>query len=620
MVDFGEFSEYLKRYVQHHVEENPELAIYNGHVDIIQSELERLSLERKIVLTTQGSKQVIFVVSYFIDLFTESYTDLGRNFSIPFPNVNNIPKNVPVTILTKVDSRDFFEHALEKPANDDSILYCIQFSKNVPELILPSGVDVSVLINIALKKLQDLMRKNDSHDYFLRKLNNSNPGKEIAIRNFYTQFVAKPEEAWISLRTTGETYYYWNQLCYFIRQDYTKHKDLNTEDVNILQSVGIIDACSTYYKAKVSERIVRDAAFRQLDEQLQLPPYYTNVNDLRKMKDKNGAFLLGKYSDEELKAHISELTESTSGNTLPKVLIFKVEDEHYFIYKEKVMPLVVRLCNDARELIRKSLTDVWFKYMLEFETLPEMKESAAFEKCLERELRATSPILFGMLHASFLSVLFFDDTTPGRVPLFRDGFLLPYSEILLLSRQEIYADARMKLPVWYTMPLVSWIVSLFVRKPKSRIKRDSQRSATAMIIREENDENESKTDKLNSDDMLDPKKNRKREIRNAATLVEKEIVPETSTIDRELESYMHEWNDRIDDKAYSNLEEDINVLVRDYVRKILRSLKTENLTAERVSSLADSLVDTPSLMKIKNHPALKHYIELYIVKLLENLP
>jgi hypothetical protein len=56
------------------------------------------------------------------------------------------------------------------------------------------------------------------------------------------------------------------------------------------------------------------------------------------------------------------------------------------------------------------------------------------------------------------------------------------------------------------------------------------------------------------------------------------------------------------------------------MRKTLRSLRTEAFTYDRIKSLADSLVSSPSMMQIKNHPALKHYIELYMVKLIKNLP
>ena len=65
---------------------------------------------------------------------------------------------------------------------------------------------------------------------------------------------------------------------------------------------------------------------------------------------------------------------------------------------------------------------------------------------------------------------------------------------------------------------------------------------------------------------------------------------------------------------------DVNNLIRDYLRKVLKSLKTENMSEERIESLAQSLEESPSLMKIKNHPALRRYIQLYMIKLLKNIP
>ena len=144
--------------------------------------------------------------------------------------------------------------------------------------------------------------------------------------------------------------------------------------------------------------------------------------------------------------------------------------------KDKIMPLIIRLCNEASSVIRDSLSRAWFKSLLEFETLPEMKESVPFEKCLERELHAAQPILYSLLHASFLPVVAFEDNTPGRMTLYRNGLLVPYSELLLVSRQEIYLNAKMKLPVWYSIPVVSWLVSLFIKKPKKKgyIKKDQE--------------------------------------------------------------------------------------------------------------------------------------------------
>ncbi|MBO5607057.1 MAG: hypothetical protein J5930_04105 [Treponema sp.] len=623
VIEFGEFVDYLKRYAQHHTDENPELVVYtSGSNDSLQEELSKLVSERHISMLTQGGKQFIAVINYFMERYTETYVEMERNFSLPFPNMNDLPKHVPADVADRQQASDIIFKLLDENFRpDDKTLYCILFSKGVPGVLLPSTVSGITLVNICLKKLQDLLRKGDSHDYFQKKITGANPGKEISIKNFFTSFMAKPEETWLMLRSNGDSFYYWNQLCYFIKQDCTKMKDFNAEDINVLQTVGIIEVAASFYKNKASEKLLKDAAFKALDEQLLHPPYYFTMDDIMKFKDANGNLLVTKYTESDLKDHLEYMTSQTVGAELPTLLSFKINDmQTYLILKEKVMPLIVRLCNDARELIRESLAKSWYKYMLDYETLPEMKEQPAFERCLERELKVCSPILYGILTSSFLPVLSYDDKTPGKIPLYRDGLLIPYSELLLLRRTEIYSSARIKLPFWYTIPVFSWIVAAIKRKSKEQRRRDSEKSATEKVLEDEKNKAAAKQTELDAKDGADPKKARKKELRHAAANVESQIVPGNSTIDRELDSYMQEWNDRISKQAHDDLVEDINTLIRDYTRKTLRSLKTENLTRDRVASLAEALVDTPSLMKVKNHPALKRYIELYMVKLIKNLP
>jgi hypothetical protein len=160
------------------------------------------------------------------------------------------------------------------------------------------------------------------------------------------------------------------------------------------------------------------------------------------------------------------------------------------------------------------------------------------------------------------------------------------------------------------------------KKKKSSAKKivEKEASITKDYIKEQKILEEEKFNKKDNEDAFDPKLSRKRELRKAAVTIESQFVPENSTLDRELAGYMHEWNDRIGKENFDNLSEDVNSLIKDHLRKVLRTLKTESFTAERISSLAQSLVDTPSLMRIKNHVALKRYIELYFVKLVKNLP
>ena len=113
---------------------------------------------------------------------------------------------------------------------------------------------------------------------------------------------------------------------------------------------------------------------------------------------------------------------------------------------------------------------------------------------------------------------------------------------------------------------------------------------------------------------------RKVALRESARKLEEELVPSSSTLDRELQSYERTWNKLIGKTTHNNLTEDVNSLIRDYLRKVLRHIKSEGFNRERIENLADTLVKTPALQKIGETDAMLMYIQLYIVKLVKNLP
>lgn len=627
MIEYSDFAEYLHRYSQHHLEENSDLVIYCGtdYAESMETELNKFISSRQIVVAQHRGKDYIFLVPFYIEHFNSVYKNIEQNVSIPFPVLADIQKSAPQNIVTHENAADIIYRLLEKEDLNDKFFYCIDFSKDLPSLLFPSLFPMRNLVNIALRKVHSLMQKEESHDYFQKKLCVSNPGKELSIKSFIQTFCENPIAALDQLQTSGDTFFYWSQFCYFLKQDYQKLKDYTSEDISLLQSVAIIELATSFYKSKTAERLQKENAFKILDSLMLNPPYYFNWSDIIKFKDGTGVLLVDQYTEAELKEHLTRLSQETVGNQMPLLLIFKVNDtEGYYIRKEKLMSLVIKLCNDSRTLIRTSISKKWTKCLLAFETLPEMKESPAFEACLEREVRDSNPILYALLNASFLPVVAYEDKTPGKLSLFRNGTLIPYSELLMISRQEIYTDARIKLPFWYTIPVISWIISLFMKKPKKKDDKQKQSEISSVTLNDILDQKETEEEKFkkknNEEVVYGQKSNHKKELRNAAAALEKIYVPENSTMDRELKGYMHEWNDRIGKENYDNLREDIDSLIRDYLRKVLRTIKSESFTQERVESLASSLVDSPSMMKIKNHPALQRYVVLYLIKLVKNLP
>ena len=112
--------------------------------------------------------------------------------------------------------------------------------------------------------------------------------------------------------------------------------------------------------------------------------------------------------------------------------------------------------------------------------------------------------------------------------------------------------------------------------------------------------------------------NKKEAVQAAAKDISESLVPSGSTIDRELDSYEKIWNKMITKEAHNSLLEDVNCLIRDYTRKIMRTISAQTFDESRLRSLAEGLVKTPNMQKIKEEEALTIYVELYMLRLLLN--
>ena len=71
-------------------------------------------------------------------------------------------------------------------------------------------------------------------------------------------------------------------------------------------------------------------------------------------------------------------------------------------------------------------------------------------------------------------------------------------------------------------------------------------------------------------------------------------------------------------EANIQLTEDVNSLIRDYTRRVMKTLTASTFTKERVKNLAATLVRTPNMQKIKDSKSLTEYVELYILRLVSN--
>jgi len=609
-IDLKEFCAYVKKYAEHHVEEQSELVKYLGDPSgTVVAELQGLSEKHLVAIINANNKKTIVSITFLSSKYANLYKDMMKNESTPYPQATDLPKQFPNQVLEHKVISQYIPSIIEKDNSKSPLLYILDFARDLPSMLIPACVPIKVLLDTAQQKVRKILKKEEFHDYFLKKLRSTNPTKEISIKNFYTHFVDTENYQFAEFQD-GEDYYIWNQALYYIRQDFEKIQDRTVEDTNILQAVQILETHSSYLKEKFQNEHKRSEAIKELETALAKAPYFFSMPQILKFQDQNGRLLYGQYTEDDLKEFLQKMTTDGEANELPQLLVFKVESgTRYYVYKKKVSQVVVRLCNEAHDSIEKQLEDHWYDVMMDYERLPEMSNASEFEACLHELVEKNSPILYALLNANFMTILSYehDEDSLEGFRLFVDGKLLPYSDLLMLKNSKILANAKSRLPFYYTLPIISWIMSLFNGRSKEK------KRATSTVVVEKNpfEEEEKKTDSA-------PKQSKTQALASNAKAIAKDLVPEGSTIDRELNYLTKQWNKMISKEAYNNLTEDVNSLIRDYTRRVVKTLSATSFTRERVENLAKTLVNTPNMQKIKEDKALTEYVILYMLRLVSN--
>ncbi|MCR5288484.1 MAG: hypothetical protein K6E51_00670 [Treponema sp.] len=616
IVEVTDFILYVKKYTQHHVEEQPELITFLDNPEQkITQELDNLVASKDIVIAELSNKKtVIFIVSQFVEHYDKIYQTILAKPETPFPIVDKLTKQVPKEILCQKTITSFLETQLNTPKLSNKELYCLTFEKEIPSIVYPSSFPAEKFADIALTKIKLLLDKDQYHEFFENKLRMSNPGKEIQAKNFFKAFVDTPERAADTLKNSTDSFYFFTQLCYFISQEFKNVTDLTVEDQNVLQSVQIAQLIIAHYKNQLQKNQKISMALDTVKEYLLKQPYYYSMETILNFTDSKGILLRTQYEDANLKEFLEKETSSGESNALPQLLVFKVESgKRYFIYKHRVFPLILRLCTDAHDAISKTISDNWYEALYQFEKLPEMTDTAAFEKMLEKEVETASPVLYALLHANFLTMLGYEMTTSGTDQhlnlIFANNELLPYSELLMIKQHTLYENAKIKLPFWYTLPVLSWFATFLHNRKKNK----KQKAKTSQKHNSVSSNDEFEIPSSGSQPV-----SKKEALSKAAKKLEKQYVQEGSTINRELESFCKQWNKMLDKNAYENLREDVDSLVRDYMRKIFRSLNGSTFTDERLQNLAETLCNVPGMKKIGERDALLMYVKLYMLLLIKN--
>jgi hypothetical protein len=618
VIDFRVFTAAVQRQAKNYDQANAfyrDLALHPE--TILVPRLFQLAREKSLSLMSTGNQiDRIYLPEAFTEPVLAEYRRIEENPEIPFPDEDALKISVPGEWIQPVSIETDLPALIDFEGDRPALIYKLTFPEGLKHMLVLAVSVGDKLLEYAVLKLRHYLRKGANKDYIQQRMMGAFGGKEMLLKDTLTTVLIKPFEAIQEMRQgkSDFTYPFWAYLSSAIKKDLSGKGDPTPDDVAAFQSAFIVDVYNNYFKGKTQRQQEREDAFKALGVALRKAPYLFTIQEIIDFRDGQGRPLLGKYTREELEEWIHDETTNAPEGVLPELLVLNTgQGRTQLIAKDRFLQYVVKGLHDARSAIKPHMVREWRGILYDFGTTDAMESDDAFRAELSERLAANSPVLAAALGSGYCPAIYAESRGSKDIPAdldryFGGGRLAPLDTLLNLERKSLLTDVRMLLPFWYTVPVLSWFIGIFKRSSK---RKADQRKAVKKAI------NGGLEESAKGASPAGQASNRAAEFSQMAKKAERRFLPEGYSADEYLQLLESRWNNILDLRAKANLREDVNSLVRDYLRGILRSMKPAGFTPERVEMMAANLADTSNLLKIRNHAALEEYIRLYMVKLLK---
>lgn len=604
-VEMEPFIESVERHTKRYLAERPEWAKWADNVEQkILTELPALEKEEKCKICNEASGIKIFMPDYYIDIIKDIYLNLDANADSPFPDESAFQFDLPYSQIKPINVEFDLPSYLDEPQETILPIIKLIFPEDLGITFILAELIPKRLAEACLLKIRNYLRLRNNKEFITHKLVPSFQGKESQLKEAMNNMLVKPFESIQSMEDGGEfVFLFWSFLCNLLKRDIRQKKDMLPEDIAALQSVYIMEVLNGYFKKIASRKKETELALKHLDYLLEKPPYLFSMDEILQFRDGNSVPLLGQYNQEALEDYIKTKTTEMNSNQLPELLILRnAQGEQFFVKKKSMIPLCMKLLGDARVIMRKAIAKRWLKLMRDYASEPAMNSDAEFEKLLLRTLKNLAPMLAALLEDNKLYLTYIETKDIlSEQQIFRNQALLPLSELLLLQRKSLLTDTKILLPFWYSMPIITAIIKFFknLGKKKTRQKTEKQQTPVPDPIQDE----------------AAVKKNRLKQSAEDFIMIH---LPEDKNIDQFLIELQNKWNKLLNEQARNDLIQDVNTLIRDRVRQILRIQKNTILTEETISRMTKSIINETTALRNFEGENLTMYIEMYIAKLVMN--
>jgi len=593
----------------------------------VEAAVKELPADSVIVVSKEGEKpRILALPDFHVIALMDEYRRLGDEPARPFPREETAPAKIPSNAIIAADVKAQLGALMETSGPGMKGIVRLQFPEGIDPLIVPQESVGSHLVEAAVAKIGRYLQDGRNSAYAETKLVSTLRGSEVAVRQSMEDVALRPKKAASTVSTpTDFSFRFWTHLSNLVLQDFRAKAEKTDQDMAVVQSAYIIGYAVFHKKGAVQREKEWADDRKSLETQVRKPPFVFGFQDLYSLKDEKGTTFVTKHSQDFIHSFLKEKTKRTEGETIPYLVRIHAaaQKKDYFIHRDFVVPVFLKKLAECAEELRRQYLDEWTAALKEDRTPDQTKSDAAFRRDVEARVTQGFPLLTALANGGILYLLgeegrIGEDAKRELRKCFAvESILRPFDELLGLSRVQLLKNARMYLPFWMTVPILSSILRVFRKMfgGRRRARDEEEESANEAPVRPA-----AKIVARQVTEQAAPKaqsrENLLRYKRSIQSLVS-QYVPKGSTIDATLSELAEKWNPLYAAAQKKDLVEDVNALVRDFLRPIRRSFVVRPPDLKRIHALAEQLSASKSLAQIKKRDILMRYLELYMVRCLQ---
>ncbi len=485
------------------------------------------------------------------------------------------------------------------------------------------------LVDAAVAKISRYLQDGKNSAYAETKLLGALRGAEVAVRQYMEDVALRPKKAASTvIAPTDFSFRFWTHLSNLVLQDFRAKAEKTDQDMAVVQSAYILGYAVFHKKGAVQREKEWADDRKSLETQMRKAPFVFGFQDLYSLKDDKGATFVAKHSRDFIHSFLKEKTKRTGEETIPYLVRVHAtaQKRDYFIHRDFVVPVFLKKLVECAEELRRHYLDEWTAALKEDRTPGPGEERLRLSpgRGDEGDPRVSPAHRPGKRR---------DPVHPGRGSPHRRRCEEGAQEMLRRGEHPAALRRAARAFEGHAAEECADVSPLLDDGPDPRrvlpvIAADVPRAESATRGRQRGIRRGASRAAAGGEDRRAPGGGRggaerhrtgrtfssyKRSVQSLVS----QYVPKGSTIDATLADLAEKWNPLYASAQKKNLVEDVNALVRDFLRPIRRSFLVRPPDLKRIHALAEQLSTSKSLAQIKKRDVLMRYIELYMVRCLQ---